>query len=836
MKTRKLLSLLAGVLMVFALLPSASAAQYDDTAGHWAAAAVDRWSGYGVIQGDGTSFHPNDNVTRAEIAVIFSKLFALTDTVGAQRFDDVSADAWYADAIAKVSAAGIMNGVGGNRADPNGTVTREMYFVMAARGLGIQPQNSTRGAQADGSAWAAGYINALTDRGYVKGDGQRVNALANLDRASAVALLDQMISTYAYQPGSRVEVSGSGVTLVVAQDVTLVGEGGDVILSGSGSLATASTPAPAATSSGSGGRRSSGGGSSPSYVYALMNIPYDKFYEAEGAVDAISSATKNGKARNINVNGASYHESAEAVTTEGIAGVMFPVRATASQLDALKALGAAEVTDASTPVSYEMNARGKISTVTLEGADILQESPDYSYYVLSETPASYLTLRVSGDAVSFGKAAGTPASGTVEGKVTAGGRHTEIEISLTGVEAERADISAVTVTADGETYALHHVVNIWGTEIGWNGSDLDLGGKTVTNVRFYLKNGTVTDYAASLAIPETGYVLMNIPYDKFYAAELGEDGTVDAVSGATLKYANKGIAGGSYHDVDAAADADVTALGVTYPVFVTDLSKLDDTLEVKATDKKTIHTVTGREKTITESEVEGKDILFCAPSYSWLALTEKPAYSKTLTVDDNSVFIFGAVGGRAAAVTVENPTLSYHTHHGCFVEIRLGTIEGVSDADAVNGVVVTFDDNSKTALPHVQGIWQKAQLGWPSADAVAGKTITNITFLTESGKYSCDVSIPVKLDFTGTLTASFTDASTLSLSGLPEDAANATVSVSSKVGRGETPVVLAENLTYAEALTLTTAATDGTTYTVTLSSDNYAPITAEAAYTESQPE
>ena len=44
---------------------------------------------------------------------------------------------------------------------------------------------------------------------------------------------------------------------------------------------------------------------------------------------------------------------------------------------------------------------------------------------------------------------------------------------------------------------------------------------------------------------------MNIPYADFYAAELGETGSVDAVSGATLKYANSSIAGGSYHDVDA---------------------------------------------------------------------------------------------------------------------------------------------------------------------------------------------------------------------------------------------------------------------------------------------
>ena len=43
-------------------------------------------------------------------------------------------------------------------------------------------------------------------------------------------------------------------------------------------------------------------------VYVLMNIPYAEFYKAElgeNGVDAITSATLNGKARNVNVNGAS---------------------------------------------------------------------------------------------------------------------------------------------------------------------------------------------------------------------------------------------------------------------------------------------------------------------------------------------------------------------------------------------------------------------------------------------------------------------------------------------------------------------------------------------------
>ena len=337
-------------------------------------------------------------------------LLGLTETDGAQTFLDVPPDAWFADAMAKASAAGILQGVGGNRADPYGEVSRETFFVMFARGLGFSPQDDTRGMRSDGSAWSEGYINALTDKGYVRGDGTGIHALEPMTRAGVMSLLDQSVSTYVNEDGAETRASGEGITLVAAKNVTLNGQAGDVIVSAGASggsltireatvgevnvaegaknvtvraertanIGTVNTRSAGTTVSGTGkietivgaytdrrtaptsggGSSGSGGGSDmPAYVYALMNIPYGEFHAAEGAADAVSSATRNGKARNVNVNGASYHESADAVTTEGIAGVMYPVRTTAAQLAALKNLGAVEVTDASEPVSYEMSAR-----------------------------------------------------------------------------------------------------------------------------------------------------------------------------------------------------------------------------------------------------------------------------------------------------------------------------------------------------------------------------------------------------------------------------------------------------------------------------------------------
>ncbi|MFQ9464308.1 MAG: hypothetical protein ACLR09_05040 [Gallintestinimicrobium sp.] len=71
---------------------------------------------------------------------------------------------------------------------------------------------------------------------------------------------------------------------------------------------------------------------------------------------------------------------------------------------------------------------------------------------------------------------------------------------------------------------------------------------------------------------QVSYVLMNIPYDKFYAAELNNSVSVDVFSSATKSKTKTGsLAGGSYH-----SNADGSSIdGITFPVKVSgiDLSK-----------------------------------------------------------------------------------------------------------------------------------------------------------------------------------------------------------------------------------------------------------------------
>lgn len=111
---RKALSLILAFAMAVSLFTvGASAAEptYGDTAGHWAEASIERWSGYGIIQGSNGKFDPDGQLTCAQLATILARLLKLPAAKDAG-FIDNPADAWYYDAINRCAAAGILKGNG----------------------------------------------------------------------------------------------------------------------------------------------------------------------------------------------------------------------------------------------------------------------------------------------------------------------------------------------------------------------------------------------------------------------------------------------------------------------------------------------------------------------------------------------------------------------------------------------------------------------------------------------------------------------------------------------------------------------------------------------------
>ena len=101
----------------------------------WAKEPINRLADAGVIQGTSpNTYSPGKNITRADFTILLVRAFGITDG-GAGQFADVSADKYYAAEVAAAKAAGIVDGVGGNRFNPEGAITREDMMVILARAM-----------------------------------------------------------------------------------------------------------------------------------------------------------------------------------------------------------------------------------------------------------------------------------------------------------------------------------------------------------------------------------------------------------------------------------------------------------------------------------------------------------------------------------------------------------------------------------------------------------------------------------------------------------------------------------------------------------------------------
>ncbi|WP_443649324.1 penicillin-binding Tp47 domain C-containing protein, partial [Blautia faecicola] len=269
--------------------------------------------------------------------------------------------------------------------------------------------------------------------------------------------------------------------------------------------------------------------------------------------------------------------------------------------------------------------------------------------------------------------------------------------------------------------------------------------------------------AALVKAQKETYVLMNIPYDQFYKADVNNNVKVDAFTSATKNKVRTGsLAGGSYH-VDASGD-EIT--GVTFPVKVpagTDLSKYTQITD----DSKVSITVTNRGKEST-TDYTGKDALFESASYSYYTLSEKPSYYKELTVNEDGSFSFGATQGTAATIT-EGVTAELKTdsRYGDYQLDLEGLTNTIPSGTAIYGVIVSTKEGSDYGMRHLENIYKVSKLAWATGftsvvhgcptssehyKAMMGQHINKVTYYTAKGIYEIPVGgeeglyVPVKFD------------------------------------------------------------------------------------------
>ncbi len=192
----------------------------NDINGHWGQQSIERWIKAGIIQGDGTNFYPNNNITRAEMAVIISNLLVLKEQAQ-NNFVDLE-DKWYTEAILKCNAAGIMLG-DGEKVRPNDPITRQEAAVLIGKMLALKESQEEIEQFEDSeevAGWAQGFITAMSELGILTGYDGEIHPSDNISRASVMTMLDRAIGGYITEPGTY-EIDTKGIVIIAAPDVIL---------------------------------------------------------------------------------------------------------------------------------------------------------------------------------------------------------------------------------------------------------------------------------------------------------------------------------------------------------------------------------------------------------------------------------------------------------------------------------------------------------------------------------------------------------------------------------------------------------------------------------------
>ena len=116
---------------------------FKDIVYHDNQAAIEALAARGIINGKtDTCFDPNANMTRAEFAAIVVRALGLIPKAN-NSFTDVKSTDWFASYVGTANTYGIVNGVGGGKFNPYGTITRQEAATMVARAAKLCGMNTS---------------------------------------------------------------------------------------------------------------------------------------------------------------------------------------------------------------------------------------------------------------------------------------------------------------------------------------------------------------------------------------------------------------------------------------------------------------------------------------------------------------------------------------------------------------------------------------------------------------------------------------------------------------------------------------------------------------------
>lgn len=149
----------------------------------------------------GGTFGPDQNMTRAEAAQMFYNLLLEKDVEITVEFEDVPADAWYAKPVNTLASLGILSGVGNGRFDPERSITRAEFTVIAMKFANTSGGGVNIFSDVNEDDWFYSAVVDSTQYGWINGypDGT-FRPEATISRAEVTVIVNHMLGRAADRP------------------------------------------------------------------------------------------------------------------------------------------------------------------------------------------------------------------------------------------------------------------------------------------------------------------------------------------------------------------------------------------------------------------------------------------------------------------------------------------------------------------------------------------------------------------------------------------------------------------------------------------------------------
>ncbi len=166
----------------------------DVPADYWAYSYIMDLYNMGIINGETpTLFVPDGNVTRAEFAKMAVLMFGLTAQNTESKFVDVTPGDWFSPYVIAATEAGIVLGTSETTYSPNDNITREQIAAIIGREMNWTSDNPLDYSDADTiEDYAKPYVAGLTEQGILTGDNGMFRPKDNSTRAEAAAIIDRV--------------------------------------------------------------------------------------------------------------------------------------------------------------------------------------------------------------------------------------------------------------------------------------------------------------------------------------------------------------------------------------------------------------------------------------------------------------------------------------------------------------------------------------------------------------------------------------------------------------------------------------------------------------------